>query len=120
MEIQKLQKLQKQVKRLQIFVGILFFLFLTSVGFTIYGTMQIRTVASVVDKIPSYKEVREDIKTLKGLINISEKKVPEAYNFTKKKAIQGLQYSKEKAEQGYQYSKEKTGELIQYFKEKAK
>jgi len=96
----------KQIKRLWIAVIVLSFLFVTSIGVSIYSAMQIRTVAS---KIPSYHEIKEDIKTLNNLYKVSEVQVPKAYNYTK-----------EKTSQAYKYSKEKASQLVEYFEDKTK
>ena len=98
-----------RIKRLEITVVILAVLLLVSVFATVYSAIQIRTVAS---SIPSYKEIKEDIKTLNNIYKVSEVKIPKAYKYTK-----------EKASQGYDYTKEKATELIDYFskdKEKKK
>jgi predicted PurR-regulated permease PerM len=98
---------EKRIKRLEIAVIILSILFIISVTVSIYSAIQIRTVAS---KVPSYKEIKEDIKALNNLYKISEVKVPKAYNYTKEKAVEGYDYTKEKASELMNYFKEKTEE----------
>ena len=95
---------EKRIKRLEIMVVILSILFVTSIGVSIYSAFQIRSVAS---KIPSYTEIKNDIKTLNNLYKVSEVQVPKAYNYTKEKTVQA-----------YEYSKEKTGQLINFIKDK--
>jgi hypothetical protein len=95
---------EKRIKRLEIAVVILSVLLLITSTAAVYSAIQIRTVAS---SIPSYKEIKEDIKTLNALYKVSEEKLPKAYNYTKDKTVKA-----------YDYTKEKTNELIQYLKEK--
>lgn len=99
-------KMSKRIKRLEIAVIVLCFLFVVSVSTSIWSAMQIRTMAS---SLPSYKELKEDIKTLNAVYKISVDKAPKVYNYTKAKTIQG-----------YEYGKEKTNALIDFFKEKTK
>jgi len=96
---------EKQIKRLWIAVIVLSILFVTSIGVSIYSAFQIRSVAS---KIPSYTEIKNDIKTLNNLYKVSEVQVPKAYNYTKEKAVAGYEYTKEKTSQLFEYIKEKT------------
>jgi ABC-type dipeptide/oligopeptide/nickel transport system permease component len=102
----EIQNLKSRLRRLEIMFVIVLIMFGTSVGFSIYSAMQIRSVAG---KIPSYQEIKKDIERLNDIYKISEQKVPQAYNYTK-----------EKAAQGYNYSKEKANELLEYLKEKSK
>lgn len=85
--------MEKRIKRLEIAVITLLILFFVSIFFSIYSASQIRTVAS---KIPDYKEIKEDIKTLNQIYKISEVKIPKAYDYTKNKVNQGYEYSKNK------------------------
>lgn len=96
---------EKRIKRLEIAVVILSILFIISVTVSIYSAIQIRAVAS---KVPSYKEIKEDIVALNKLYKISEVQVPKAYNYTKDKAVKGYDYTKEKASELMDYIKEKT------------
>lgn len=96
----------KQIKRLWTAVIILSILFITSIGVSIYSVFQIKSVAS---KIPSYTEIKNDIKALNNLYKVSEVQVPKAYNYTKEKAVEG-----------YEYTKEKAGQLVDFIKEKTK
>ena len=101
-----LNEMEKRIKRLERAVITLSVLFVISVFASIYSAIQIRSVA---DKIPSYQEIKEDIKTLNKIYKVSEVQVPKAYNYTKEKAVQS-----------YTYTKEKTNELIKYVKSKTK
>lgn len=96
----------KQIKRLWTAVIILSILFITSIGVSIYSAFQIKSVAS---KIPSYTEIKNDIKTLNNLYKVSEAQVPKVYNYTKEKAVEG-----------YEYTKDKAGQLVDFIKEKTK
>lgn len=98
---------EKRIKRLERAVITLSILFIISVTVSIYSAIQIRTVAS---KVPSYKEIKEDIVALNKLYKISEVQVPKAYNYTKEKAVKGYDYTKEKASELLNYIKEKTKE----------
>lgn len=97
----------KQIKRLWIAVIILSFLFFISVTASIYSAIQIKSVAS---KIPSYTEIKNDIKALNNLYKVSEVQVPKAYNYTKEKAVEGYKYTKEKTTQLINYIKDKTSD----------
>lgn len=105
--------IERKVKRLQIAVVALGILFVLSICVSIYSAMQIRMVAN---NLPSYKEIKEDIKTLNSIYCVSKVEVPKAYNYTKEKA----NVAKEKINVAYEYSKEKTNSIISYFKEKKK
>lgn len=96
--------METKIKRLQVAVVVLFVLFIISVSTSIYSAIQIKTLTN---SIPSYKDIKEDIKALNEIYKISETKVPEAYEYTKEKAIEG-----------YEYGKEKTSKLINYIKDK--
>lgn len=85
--------MEKRVKRLEIAVIVLLIMFFVSVFVSIYSAFQIKAVAS---KIPDYKEIKEDIKTLNQIYKISEVKIPKAYDYTKIKVSQGYEYSKNK------------------------
>lgn len=102
-----MEQTEKRIKRLERAVIVLSILFIVSVSVSIYSAIQIRTVAS---KVPSYKEIKEDIQALNKLYKISEVQVPKAYNYTKEKTIEGYNYTKEKASELMDYIKEKTHE----------
>ena len=94
--------MEKKIKRLEIAVVVLSILFVFSIFVSIYAVSQITMLAN---KIPDYKEVKEDIKFLKG-----------AYDVTSEKA--DSLHVKEKVVKGYDYTVEKAGDLIDYLKEK--
>ena len=92
----------KKVNRLQIAVVILSCLFVVSVSVSIWSAMQIRIVSN---SLPNYHEIKEDIKTLNNIYQVTSKKAPAVYNYTK-----------EKAETSYTYTKGKVNDLVDYFK----
>lgn len=93
--------MEKRIKRLEIAVIILTILFVLSIFISIYTVSQITMLSN---KIPSYKEIKEDIKFIKSAYVVSESKVKEMH-------IQ------EKLTKGYNYTTEKTSQLVGYIKE---
>lgn len=94
--------LEKRVKRLEVTIVILAITLVASMGFTVYGITQMLAFKS---SIPSYKEIKEDVKQLKGVYNVTKEKAPKVYNYTK-----------EKVSDGYDYTKDKVNGVIDYFK----
>lgn len=93
--------MEKKIKRLEIAVVILSILFVFSIFVSIYAVSQITMLSN---KIPSYSEVKEDIKFLKG-----------AYEVTANKA--DSLHLKEKVVKGYDYTVDKASDLVDYLKE---
>lgn len=89
---------ETRIKRLEIAVIALSVSFVISICVSIFAYMQIATLSS---KLPSYHELKEDVKILKGAYEVTKKKVPVV---------------KEAIVDGYEYTKNKTGDLIDYFK----
>jgi predicted PurR-regulated permease PerM len=73
---------ESKIKRLEIAVISLSILFVLSIFVSMYGFYQIKSLS---DKIPSYKEIKEDIKFIKN-----------NYPRTKEKIVAGYEYTKEK------------------------
>jgi hypothetical protein len=92
--------MEKRIKRLEIAVITLSIMFVISIFVSIYAVTQIRLVAA---KIPDYKEIKEDLKTLKSVY---------VYGSTKVDSM----HVKEKIVKGYDYTVEKTGEFIDFLK----
>lgn len=104
----RIKKLERSVRGLRI-------AFFLSIVISIIAFYQITVLAS---KVPSYSELKEDVKTLKKVVDaapVVKEKAVQGYNYTKDKAVQGYNYTAEKVGQGYDYTKKKTGELIDYF-----
>lgn len=95
-----------RIRRLEIAVVILSIMFLGTLGMSVYCAVQME---ALVAKVPSYHEIKEDIKTLNKMYKVSEVQVPKAYKYTK-----------EKVSVGYDYTKEKTSELVNYIKKQTK
>ena len=89
---------ENRIKRLEISVITLSIMLVFSLSISIYGTLQIMALSS---KIPSYKEIKEDIKLVKN-----------AYEFSKSKAP----IVKNAVVDSYEYTKEKANGVIDYFK----
>ena len=93
--------MEKRIKRLEIAVVVLSILFVFSIFISIYAVSQIKLVA---DKIPDYKEIKEDLKTLKSVYKYSSDRVDSMH-------------VKEKAVKAYDYTVDKAGEFVNYLKE---
>lgn len=113
------QNQEQRIKRLETAVRILTVLFILSIGFSIYAFYQITAVTS---KIPSYSELKEDVKSIRKLydksvdaVPVVKEKVSDGYNYTKDKVSDGYDYTKEKVSDGYDYTKKKTNDVIEYF-----
>lgn len=96
--------MEKRLKRLEIAVVILSILFVLSIFVSIYAVGQITMLAN---KIPSYTEVKEDIKYIKAAYIVSEAKVKEMH-------------VQETVSKAYNYTSEKTGALVDYLKKQKK
>jgi hypothetical protein len=95
----KIEKTPEQrIKRLEVAVIALSVAFFASLLISFLAYMQILTFSS---KIPDYKEIKEDIKTLKGAYDVAKDKAPVV---------------KEAVVNSYEYTKEKAGDLVDYFK----
>lgn len=88
-------KLHKRIQRLEIAVVMLSVLFVILIITTFYVSAQVKAVS---DKIPSYNEIKEDIKTLNKIYKVSEVEVPKAYNYTKGKTLELFEYIKTSAD----------------------
>lgn len=75
-----------RIRRLEIAVVILSIMFLGTLGMSVYCAVQME---ALVAKVPSYHEIKEDIKTLNKMYKVSEVQVPKAYNYTKEKIGNG-------------------------------
>ena len=93
--------MEKRLKRLEIAVVVLSILFVFSIFVSIYAVSQITMLSN---KIPSYTEVKEDIKFLKGAYLVTEKKVDSLH-------------IKDKVVKGYDYTVDKASDLVHYLKE---
>lgn len=89
---------EKRIKRLEIGVIALAVAFIFSIGLSIFAYMQIAALSS---KLPSYHELKEDIKVIKGAYEVTKEKAPVV-----KKAVVD----------SYEYTKDKAGDLVNYFK----
>lgn len=89
---------ETRIKRLEIAVIALAVAFVVSICVSIYGFMQI---AALSNKLPSYHELKEDVKILKGAYDVTKKKAP----IVKKAVVDS-----------YEYTKDKAGDLVDYFK----
>lgn len=98
-EIEKL--IDRKTRPLKIAVVVLSILFVFSIFVSIYAVSQITMLSN---KIPSYTEVKEDIKFLKGAYLVTEKKV-DSLHIT------------DKVVKGYDYTVDKAGDLVNYLKE---
>ncbi len=89
---------ETRIKRLEIAVVALLVAFVVSICVSIFAYMQIATLSS---KLPSYHELKEDVKVLKGAYEVTKEKAPVV-----KKAVVD----------SYEYTKDKAGDLVDYFK----
>lgn len=89
---------EKRIKRLEIGVIALAVAFVFSICMSIFAYMQIATLSS---KLPSYHELKEDVKIIKGAYEVAKEKTPVV-----KKAVVD----------SYEYTKDKAGDLVDYFK----
>lgn len=96
--------MEKKIRRLEIAVVVLSILFVFSIFVSIYAVSQITMLSN---KIPSYTEVKEDIKFLKGAYLVTEKKVDSLH-------------IKDKVVKGYDYTVDKASDLVDYLKEQKK
>lgn len=106
---------ERRIKRLENAVRGLTIAFILSVGFSIYAFYQITAITS---SIPSYKELKEDVKSLSKIYDKSVEAVPvvkETVNGAKDKVVDGYNYTTEKVSEGYDYTKEKASDVIDYF-----
>jgi hypothetical protein len=90
--------MEKRVKRLEITVVALIIMLFISISISIYGVLQ---VAALTSKIPSYKEIKEDVKILKDVYVVTKEKAPVV---------------KDAIVDSYEYTKGKTNDVINYFK----
>ena len=93
--------MEKRIKRLEIAVITLSIMFVVSIFVSIYAVSQIKLVAA---KIPDYKEIKEDLKTLKSVY---------VYGATKVDSM----HVKEKAIKAYDYTVDKASDFVNYLKE---
>lgn len=93
--------MEKRLKRLEIAVVVLSILFVLSIFVSIYAVSQITMLSN---KIPSYTEIKNDIKYIKAAYVVSEAKVKEMH-------------VQETVSKAYNYTSEKTGALVDYLKE---
>lgn len=98
--------MEKRLRRLEIAVITLGLMLVVTFSVSVYCAIQMETL---VAKVPSYTEIKEDIKTLNKMYKISEDKLPKAYNYTK-----------EKVGNGYDTLVVKGSHLIEYLKKKTK
>lgn len=106
---------EKRIKRLENAVRGLTIAFILSIGFSIYAFYQITAITS---SIPSYRELKEDVKSLSKIYDKSVEAVPvvkETVNGAKDKVVDGYNYTTEKVSDGYDYTKEKANDVIDYF-----
>lgn len=106
---------ERRIKRLENAVRGLTIVLILSIGFSIYAFYQITAITS---SIPSYRELKEDIKSLSKIYDKSVEAVPvvkETVNNTKDKVVDGYNYTSEKVSEGYDYTKEKANDVIDYF-----
>lgn len=89
---------EKRIKRLEIAVVALAFAFVVSIFISIFAYMQIAALSS---KLPSYHELKEDVKIIKSAYEVTKDKAPVV-----KKAVVD----------SYEYTKDKAGDLVDYFK----
>ena len=81
---------ETRIKRLEIAVIALAVAFIVSICVSIFAYMQIATLSS---KLPSYHELKEDVKILKGAYDVTKEKVP----VVKKAVVDSYEYTKDKA-----------------------
>lgn len=106
---------EHRIKRLENAVRGLTIVLILSIGFSIYAFYQITAITS---SIPSYKELKEDVKSLSKIYDRSVEAVPvvkETVNGAKDKVVDGYNYTTEKVSEGYDYTKEKANDVIDYF-----
>jgi predicted PurR-regulated permease PerM len=99
---------ERRIKRLENAVRGLTIVLILSIGFSIYAFYQITAITS---SIPSYRELKEDIKSIKNAAPVIKEKV----DYTTEKVADGYNYTKEKVSEGYDYTKEKANDVIDYF-----
>lgn len=99
---------ERRIKRLENAVRGLTIAFILSIGFSVYAFYQITAITS---SIPSYHELKEDIKSIKNAVPLVKEKV----DYTTEKVADGYSYTKEKVSEGYNYTKEKANDVIDYF-----
>lgn len=95
---------EKRIKRLENAVTGLTIAFILSFGFSVYAYYQI---TSLTNKIPSYQELKKDVKSISKLYDKSMKAVP----VVKEK----VDYTTDKIVDGYNYTREKANDVIDYF-----
>jgi hypothetical protein len=106
---------EQRIKRLENAVRALTVFLILSIGFSVFAYYQITSITS---KIPSYQELKEDVKSISELYDKSVEAVPvvkEKVEYTKDKVVDGYNYTKEKVSDGYDYTKEKANDVIDYF-----
>lgn len=96
--------MEKKIRRLEIAVIALAFMFVISLCVSIYAATQITILSS---KIPNYKEIKEDIKLLNDVYHVTAVKADSLH-------------VKEKVIKGYDYTVDKAGELVEFLKEQKK
>lgn len=99
---------EKRIKRLENAVRGLTIAFILSIAFSVYAFYQITAITS---SIPSYHELKEDIKSIKNAVPVIKEKV----DYTTEKVADGYNYTREKVSEGYDYTKEKANNVIDYF-----
>ena len=99
---------ERRIKRLENAVRGLTIVLILSIGFSIYAFYQITAITS---SIPSYQELKEDIKSIKNADPVIKEKV----DYTTEKVADGYNYTREKVSEGYDYTKEKANDVIDYF-----
>lgn len=82
---------EARIKRLEIAVIALSVAFVVSICVSIFAYMQIAALSS---KLPSYHELKEDVKILKGAYEVTKEKAP----VVKKAIVDSYEYTKDKAE----------------------
>lgn len=81
---------ETRIKRLEMGVIALSVAFVVSICVSIYGFLQIAALSS---KLPSYHELKEDVKILKGAYDVTKEKAP----VVKKAIVDSYEYTKDKA-----------------------